>query len=443
MINVLHISPVGMAVGGTEEVITQLCNHLDPAKFTNSVWSPFGGGQALDALRGQIKAATTSARAEEVAGFMSENAIDLVLMHSGALNKHYILAPLRFCQEFANLPVVEVMHRPLPSWGAPYGIDRIVAVSDYVAAQQEPAYRDRVVTIPNGYDEAALTNSPAQRAAARAFYGIAADAKVIGFIGNLAGWKRPLDLIEAVPLITRALPEALFLIAGDGPLRPKMEERIRELGLTNVRLLGFTPFSERVNYFAALDLFCFPSAEEAFALVVVEAMGMGLPVVTYDHGPMPEFFAGYDNKDFLVPFKDVPKLADAVVRILQDRSAGQRLAEENLRTARQRYSIKVVAQRYGALIADLRAKAARPVGYAVSAGMHRHLALVNLLRKDNAAFQAEYGQAVAQDPAQQALIKKDLADFLLDHGQKAAALAALTGVKDEEAEKIRRRAQAT
>ena len=72
---------------------------------------------------------------------MKRNQIDVVIIHSGALNRYFILPTILVFKEFKNIPIIEVMHRPLASWGVPFGIDKVIAVSQYVASKQKKEYR--------------------------------------------------------------------------------------------------------------------------------------------------------------------------------------------------------------------------------------------------------------------------------------------------------------
>lgn len=92
-------------------------------------------------------------------------------------------------------------------------------------------------------------------------------------------------LLEAARLLKQEEASLCFDIYGDGPLKPVLANMIEQYGLHNVRLHGWQSTLDEA--FAEADLFCLPSLEEPFGLVIGEAMGRGLPMVaTSTDGPL-------------------------------------------------------------------------------------------------------------------------------------------------------------
>lgn len=92
-------------------------------------------------------------------------------------------------------------------------------------------------------------------------------------------------LLQAASLLQRRGTNVVFDIYGDGPLRPVLAELIDKLGLDHVTLHEWRPSLDEA--FAKADLFCLPSLEEPFGLVIGEAMGRGIPMVaTQTDGPL-------------------------------------------------------------------------------------------------------------------------------------------------------------
>src|SRR3989344_2023868 len=147
MINLLHVSPVGMKAAGTEQMIHLLCRHLDRSRISNFLWSPYGGGPTLDVMQAESVLADVllSSDPVEFTEFVNRHGIRLAVVHSGGLNALYVQPLFGALREVPGLGIIEVMHRPRPSWGAAFGIDRIVVVSPHITALQPPDYRGRVV----------------------------------------------------------------------------------------------------------------------------------------------------------------------------------------------------------------------------------------------------------------------------------------------------------
>lgn len=103
--------------------------------------------------------------------------------------------------------------------------------------------------------------------------------KIIFSAGRLVGYKGYQYLIKAAVLLP---DDYQILIAGEGPMKMELQNLIDTIGVGDkVRLLGFVPDHELPGYFGACDLFCLSSIwkTEAFAIVQIEAMSCGKPVV--------------------------------------------------------------------------------------------------------------------------------------------------------------------
>lgn len=120
---------------------------------------------------------------------------------------------------------------------------------------------------------------PVERIGAKAALGIG--GPLLLTVGHLIERKGQLLVVDAVA----ELPGATLMIVGDGPLRPRLEARIAELGLgERVRLLGPQPHEALPALYAAADLMVLPSASEGLANAWVEAIASGTPVVIADAG---------------------------------------------------------------------------------------------------------------------------------------------------------------
>ncbi len=97
-------------------------------------------------------------------------------------------------------------------------------------------------------------------------------------------------LIESMREVSRAIPDAQLLIAGDGPLAGSLNKAIEEFALqANVRLLGFVPDDQLPVLYRAADVNVVPSqALEGFGLVAVEALAAGTPSLVTPIGGLPE-----------------------------------------------------------------------------------------------------------------------------------------------------------
>ncbi|MBF0625404.1 MAG: glycosyltransferase family 4 protein [Magnetococcales bacterium] len=110
-------------------------------------------------------------------------------------------------------------------------------------------------------------------------YGLSDQNKVVMTFGRLVSRKRAKGFDEILEILPR-LPEVVYLIAGDGPDRPRLETRVRELGLAGrVVFTGRLAEAEKADHYLLADLYAMPSRGEGFGFVLLEAMACGIPVL--------------------------------------------------------------------------------------------------------------------------------------------------------------------
>lgn len=200
----------------------------------------------------------------------------------------------------------------------------------------------KLVTIPNGIDVDAFRGR--DRAAARRRLGVADDEVVVGTVARLAEDRKGIDeFLEMSAGLAAGHPACRFWIAGDGPLRGRLEARATSLGVADrVRFLGER--DDVADVLAALDVFVMPSWWESGPLTLLEAMAVARPVVTTSVGIAPDAVTdGHDG--LIVPPRDVAALTAAVDRLLSDADLAERLAEEAGRTAERSFSIDLMVDR--------------------------------------------------------------------------------------------------
>ncbi len=160
--------------------------------------------------------------------------------------------------------------------GSLQSTDHVVAVSGVVRESLE--FPLPVTTILNGIDARRIAASRS-RCDVRRSLGFAPTDFVTGFVGRFSPEKRPELLIEAMSRL--AAPHKLLLV-GYGPLEYDL------MRLANGRIPGRCAFAFADDYlgdyYHAMDCFCLPSQTEGFALVLLEAMLSGVPVVSTDVG---------------------------------------------------------------------------------------------------------------------------------------------------------------
>jgi len=205
--------------------------------------------------------------------------------------------------------------------------DRLIAVSPSEAegaAAARLVAPDRLVTIENGIDpESVRTEVDPRRK--RAELGLPERSRVVLSVGALRRQKGHGTLIEAAAAAANLLPDAVFLIAGEGELRPELESLSRRLGVADrVRLLGRR--EDVTELFAVADVLAMPSLWEAGPYALLEAMAAGVPVIGSRIPGIADWVAE-GRTGYLFEPGDSPGLARALVAALSDPAEAHRRAQ--------------------------------------------------------------------------------------------------------------------
>jgi teichuronic acid biosynthesis glycosyltransferase TuaC len=198
---------------------------------------------------------------------------------------------------------------------------RIIAVSrslkDVAIGLGIPAAKIRV--IPNGVDTARFR--PLDRDRARSVCGLPAGRPILLAVGGVYAGKGHHLVVEALTALKERYPDILYVMVGGEPAGDAYAARLRRditaAGLSaHVRFAGPRPPDELPWWYAAADVFCLATRSEGWANVLLESIACGLPVVTTRVGGNLEIVReGTDG--YLVPYGDVPALAEAVRRAVE------------------------------------------------------------------------------------------------------------------------------
>lgn len=208
----------------------------------------------------------------------------------------------------------------LERWAASIS-DKLIVVSNATKAkglQEKIGTPEQFVTIYSGI-EPKESNCPAfDPAKKRRELGIPSGVPVIGTIGRLSPQKAPGDLLAAARKVVDAIPEAKFIIVGDGPLRKQVEQSIRAMGFCESILL--TGIREDITELMTLfDVFVLASRWEGLPRVIPQAMAAGKPVVCTNVDGNSEAVTDGVN-GFVVPPRDPEALCNAILTLLRNPS---------------------------------------------------------------------------------------------------------------------------
>ena len=254
-----------------------------------------------------------------------EERVEVIVAHR--FKAHQVMGLLGMCyRRTAQFAVVHGLRHLSSGWRKLFVAlclrqVRFVGVSDAVVADMSaelgrgvmsPLTRHVPVSaLPNVIDVAAVRSNLLSKADAREQLGLGGDGYVIGHVGRLADSKDQVTLLRAFRVARRTIQNAHLVIIGDGRHRQVVAQAVKDLELTNhVTLAGWR--DNAAQYMSAFDQFALTSVEEAFGLVLLEAMIAEVPIVTTDVGGIGEVVG--DCCRLLAP-GDVDSIAAEMVRL--------------------------------------------------------------------------------------------------------------------------------
>jgi len=270
----------------------------------------------------------------------------------------------RLAARIAGVPVVLSTLHSIDRWaqkrllGKLYGwtsrfADRIIAISEDVKKfhlSNTAVDESKFITIENGVDIQRFAGQESGGRDIRREFRLDAAAPVFGIIGRLTPPKDHQVFLQAAALILRSIPQARFLIVGDGSLRQELESRALELGIS--ASIIFTGMRRDIPaVLAALDVLVLSSLWEGLPVNLLEGMASALPVVATRVGSIPD--VATEETAILVLSSDPAAIAQAGIKLANDPELRLRLGQAGLKRVKARYSMDMMINRTAALYAEL------------------------------------------------------------------------------------------
>ena len=212
------------------------------------------------------------------------------------------------------------------------------AIRQMVIADGVPAAR--VVTVLEGIDLGHVEAAPVANLHAELW--LPHHAPIVGNVAALVPHKGQRHLIEAAAIVVTKVPDARFVIAGEGELRPALERQIKDHDLEkHVFLAGFRP--DVLSVHKAFDIFVMSSVTEGLGTSLLDAMACGKPTVATTAGGMPEVVVD-GQTGLLVPPRDHEAMANAIIRLLSDARARRAMGAAGEARVRERFSAERMVQ---------------------------------------------------------------------------------------------------
>ncbi len=204
--------------------------------------------------------------------------------------------------------------------------------------------------IRSGVDFSPFRNQKLDKTQKKMELGLSPSDMIVGIVASFTPPKGLIYFLDTAKKVLDQLPCTLFLMVGDGELRPQLENRIRELGIEGkVKLLGWRrDIPELLQVF---DVFLLTSLWEGLPRVLVETMLTGTPVVASNVDGIAEVVQ-HGKNGFLVAPTDTDAMARWVIHLLRDEELRQRLGKAGQAMAAE-FSADRMVEDYARLYTDL------------------------------------------------------------------------------------------
>lgn len=170
------------------------------------------------------------------------------------------------------------------------------------------------------------------------------DRKKVLFLGRLAANKGIDYLIHAIPLVLKAVPDAKFIICGEGEEKPHVEDYIDKAGVRDhIQFLGKVNLDQMVELYSNSAMFVFPSINrlEAFGIVQLESMACSTPVIA-SNIPGVNNVMENGKSGILVEPRDAEGLAAAIIKILKDPDLARSMGIRGRQLVETKYNWKTI-----------------------------------------------------------------------------------------------------
>jgi glycosyltransferase involved in cell wall biosynthesis len=181
--------------------------------------------------------------------------------------------------------------------------------------------------------------------------GIPDDALIIGNVGRLSDQKNPIEWVNIAHQISMEIDKTFFLLVGDGPLRLEVEKIIDKLNLSeNFMLTGLT--RDVQSFLSIMDIFLITSLWEGLPRTVLQAMAMGLPVIAYKSGGIPEIVID-GITGFLCDRGDKSAIANKSLLLLKNQLLREEMGRKGRSMIRNELDLETMIEQISGLYFEL------------------------------------------------------------------------------------------
>jgi len=196
-----------------------------------------------------------------------------------------------------------------------------------------------------GVDTEMFTPSESVDTKLRERFGCNDEGVLILAVGRLAARKGYGSLLQAFAIVNSKIPQSRLVIVGRGHLRGRLLKQAKKLGISSsVYIESSMSFLELASLFRNVDLTVYPSYYEGQGLIPLESMSSGTPVVTVDHGPLPEMVDSTVGALFIMG--DVNSMASVILEEIKNKENLKRKGIEGRKRVTERFTYEIDADNF-------------------------------------------------------------------------------------------------
>lgn len=351
-----------LAIGGLQQVVVNLCRHIDRERFQVSVLCLRRRGEFASDIQAMgipvyllpQKTGTDYLAFLKVARLLRRERIEVIHTHN---TQPFVDGTLGGLLAGVKKRIHTDHGRAFPDkrrymaaeWAMSHFADKVVGVSDHTAANlrvYEHISPGKLVTIENGISGERYVKGIDREAKGREL-GISQKGPILGFVGRLSQEKGGTFLLQAMPEISARLPDAALVIAGTGAQEEALKEEARALGMDD-RVYFAGPRRDVPELLRLFDLLVLPSLREGLPMVIPEAMAAGCPVLATRVGGIPSAITHGVSGSLVAPAKP-DLLAAEAIRLLRDGGRRAVYQKNGRGIFEKHFSAETMAARYEAL----------------------------------------------------------------------------------------------
>jgi glycosyltransferase involved in cell wall biosynthesis len=365
-------------IGGAGEHVLMLATGLDPDQYDVTVCFSPGCPLDKDFYEAGLKVVPIEMRRtggltrsivayRQLRRLLAESQFDIVHTHTSvagvigrvAAKRAGVSTVIHMIHAYAGHEQVPPLKRRLyltiERWLDRY-TDHYVAGSDYIRAygiDNGIMRPDKITRIYYALrqDHISIAGDPVNY---RARLGIPNSGPVAGAIARFELQKGLVYFIRAMPMVLQQVPDAHFIISGDGPLRETLYTEAEQQGVSSrVHFTGWE--SEVGRVLSVLNIMVTPSLWEAFGIVNLEAMACGVPIVASRINGIPEVVRDRET-GLLVPPADPAKLAQAIIDLMRDQERAHKMGKCGREWVARQFSVSTMVESHDQLYQSLSGK---------------------------------------------------------------------------------------